>query len=89
MPPYDIRIQEHIIVAKMVIYNFIRTHEDNDLGQGLSRWGTCKNSKRGYYNEMTRDLFFRWIWDESGSEQYHNIDMWDASILGLPLLLML
>ena len=53
MPPYDIRIQEHIIVAKMVLHNFIRTHEDNDLGQGLSRRGTCKNSKRGYYNEMT------------------------------------
>ena len=37
MPPYDIRIQEHIIVAKMVLHNFIRTQEDNDLGQGLSR----------------------------------------------------
>ena len=53
MPPCDIRIQEHIIVAKMVLHNLIRTHEDNDLGQGLPRRGTCKNSKRGYYNEMT------------------------------------
>ena len=53
MPPYDIRIQECIIVATMVLHNFIRAHEDNDLKQGLSKWGTCESSKEGYYNEMT------------------------------------
>ena len=52
MPPYDIHIQERIIVATMVLHNFIRAHKDNDLGQGLSRWGTCKSSKGGYYDEM-------------------------------------
>ena len=29
------------------------------------------------------------IYDESGLKQYHSTDMWDASILGLTLLLIL
>ena len=79
MPNYDIHIQEHIIVAIIVLHNFIRAHEDNDLKQGLSKWGTCESSKEGYYNETARDLFFRWTWDESGLEQYQ------ASICGILL----
>ena len=84
MSSYDICIQECIIVTTMVLHNFIRAHEDNDGFLG----GTCQSNEGGYYNETARDLFFRWTWDESGLEQYHSIDMWDASILGLPLLLM-
>ena len=53
MTSYDIRIQERIIVAAMVLHNYIRAHEDNDLGQGLSRQGTCESSEGGYYDEMT------------------------------------
>ena len=41
----------------MVLHNFIKTHEDNDLGQGLSRGGTCQSSKGGYCNEMTHVIF--------------------------------
>ena len=36
----------------MVLHNFIRAHEDNVFGQGLSRWDTCESSERGYYDEM-------------------------------------
>ena len=53
MPPYDICIQERIIVVTMVLHNFIRAHEDNDLGQRLFRWSTCESSEGGYYDEMT------------------------------------
>ena len=46
MPNYDIRIQERIIVATIVLHNFIRAHEDNDIRQGLSRRDTCESSRR-------------------------------------------
>ena len=59
MRNYDICIQEHIIVATMVLHNFIKAHEDNVFGQGLSRRDTCASSVGGYYDEMTCDLFFR------------------------------
>jgi len=52
MPNYDLRIQERIIVATMVLRNFIRAHEDNDIGQKLSRRDTCESSEGSYYNEM-------------------------------------
>ena len=58
MSPYDICIQERIIVATMVLYNFIRAHEDNDLGQGLSRRGTCESNEGGYYDEMVHVISF-------------------------------
>ena len=48
--------------------------------------GTCQSSEGGYYDDMAHVISSL---DEPGSEQYHSIDMWDASILGLPLLLML
>ena len=52
MSSNDISIQEHIIVATMVLHNFIRAYEDNDLGQGFSRGGTCQSSEGGYYDEI-------------------------------------
>ena len=52
MPNYDLRIQERIIVATMVLRNFIRAHEDNDIGQKLSRRETCESNEGSYYNEM-------------------------------------
>ena len=48
-----------IIVATMVLHNFIKANEDNVFGQGLSGRDTCESSMGGYYNEMTCDLFFR------------------------------
>ena len=89
MPNYDIRIQERIIVATIVLHNFIRAHEDNDIRQGLSRRDTCESSRRLLRWNDACDLFFKWTWDKSGSEQYHSIDMWDSSIVRLPLSLML
>ena len=41
----------------MVLHNFIKTHEDNDLGQRLSRGGTCQSSEGGYYDEMAHVIF--------------------------------
>ena len=41
MPSYDICIQKRIIIATMVFHNFIRAHEENGLGHGLPRGGTC------------------------------------------------
>ena len=58
MRNYDICIQEHIIVATMVLHNFIRAHEDNVFGQGLSRWDTCESSEGGYYDEMAHVISF-------------------------------
>ena len=79
MPPYDICIKERSIVATMVLHNFIRAHEDNVFGQGLSRWDTCESSEGGYYDEMTHvisslnELEIKVIWN--------NIT---ASICGMP-----
>ena len=42
----------------MVLHNFIRAHEDNVFGQGLSRWDTCESSEGGYYDEMTHVISF-------------------------------
>ena len=52
MPVFHIRTQEHIIVTTMVLHNFIRAHENNDLGHGLSTWGIFGSSKGGHYDEM-------------------------------------
>ena len=52
MPAFHIRTQEHIIVATMVLHNFIRAHENNDLGRGLSTWGIFGSNKGGHYDEM-------------------------------------
>ena len=52
MLSYDLRIQERIIVATMFLRNFIKAHEDNDIGQEFSRRDTCESSEGSYYNEM-------------------------------------
>ena len=36
MTAFHIRTQERIIVATMVFNNFIRAHENSNLGRGLS-----------------------------------------------------
>ena len=34
----------------MVLHNFIRSHEDNDIGQRLSRRDSCESREGGYYD---------------------------------------
>ena len=53
MTAFHIRTQERIIVATMVFNNFIRAHENSNLGRGLSAKGTCGSSEGGHYDEMT------------------------------------
>ena len=53
MPAFHICTQECIIVATMVLHNFIRKHENNDLERGHSAWGTYGSSEGGHYDEMT------------------------------------
>ena len=36
----------------MVLHNFIRAHENNDLERGHSAWGTYGSSEGGHYDEM-------------------------------------
>ena len=59
MRNYDICIQEHIIVATMVLHNFIKAHEDNVFGQGLSRRDTCESSEEVIMMKWQCDLIFR------------------------------
>ena len=37
----------------MVLHNFIRAHENNDLERGHSAWGTYGSSEGSHYDEMT------------------------------------
>ena len=53
MPAFHIHTQERIIVATMVLHNFIKAHENSNLGRGLSAYGTCGSSEGGHYDEMT------------------------------------
>ena len=50
MPPFHIRTQGHIIVATMVLHNFIRTHKNNDVDYSRSVEGTSGRSEKGYYD---------------------------------------
>ena len=56
MPAFHIHTQEHIIVATMVLHNFIKAHENSNLGRGLSAWGICGSSEGGHYDEMAHVL---------------------------------
>ena len=48
MPPFHIRTQGHINVATMVLHNFIRTHENNDVDHFRSVDGPSGRSEKGY-----------------------------------------
>ena len=52
MPAFHICTQERIIVATMVLHNFIRAHENSDLEHGYSTRGTYGSSEGGHYDEM-------------------------------------
>ena len=53
MPPFHICTQCCIIAATMVLHNFIRTHENNDVEHSSSAWGTYGHSEGGHYDAMT------------------------------------
>ena len=51
MPPFHIRTQGRIIVATMVLHNFVRAHEiNNDAECSGSTGGTSFGSERGHYD---------------------------------------
>ena len=52
MPSFHIRTKGHIIVATMVLHNFIRTHENNDVQCSRSTGGISGRSERGHYDAL-------------------------------------
>ena len=52
IPPFHIRTQGHIIVATMVLHNFIKAHENNDVERSRSARGTSGRSERGHYDDV-------------------------------------
>ena len=51
MPPFKMRTQNLIIVATMVLHNFVRAHEiNNNVNSSRYTGGTSKRSERGHYD---------------------------------------
>ncbi|KAK9987013.1 hypothetical protein SO802_031964 [Lithocarpus litseifolius] len=50
MPAFHICTQNYIIVATMVLHNFIKTQENNDIEHRHSARGTYGSSVGGHYN---------------------------------------
>ena len=51
MPAFNIRTQNYIIVATMVLHNFIRAHDHNDIPHMRVARGTYGGSKGGHTKE--------------------------------------
>ena len=56
MPSFHIRTQTRIIVATIVLHNFIRAHENNDVKREHFARGSYGTSEGGHYDGMTCDL---------------------------------
>ena len=52
MPGFSICTQNKIIVATMILHNFIRTHDHNDVSHSRSARGTYGGSEGGHYDEV-------------------------------------
>ena len=52
MPPFYIHTQNRIIIATMVLHNFFRAHENNDVECSRSTGGTSRRSERGHYDAL-------------------------------------
>ena len=53
MPPFHIHTQSYIIIATMVLHNFVRAHEiNNDVKRFRSISGTSGRSERGHYDPV-------------------------------------
>ncbi|KAL0010397.1 hypothetical protein SO802_005505 [Lithocarpus litseifolius] len=50
MPAFHIRTQNYIIVATMVLHNFIRAHDQNDVEHKSSARGAYGSSEGGHYD---------------------------------------
>ena len=51
MPAFNIRTQNYIIVATIVLHNFIRAHDHNDIPHSRVARGTYGGSKGGHTKE--------------------------------------
>ena len=69
MPAFHICTQECIIVATMVLHNFIRAHENNDVERGHFAWGKYGSSEGGHYDGMTHVIS---ILDEAEVKEVRN-----------------
>ena len=69
MPHFHIRTQNRIIVATMVLHNFIRAHENNDVERGHFAWGKYGSSEGGHYDGMTHVIS---ILDEAEVKEVRN-----------------
>ena len=57
MPPFHIRTQGRIIVATMVLHNFVRAHEiSNGTSRSRSRGGTSFGNERGHYDVVAEAI---------------------------------
>ena len=50
MPTFNICTQNYIIVATMVLYNFIRAHDYNDIPHSCVAQGRYGGSEGGHYD---------------------------------------
>ena len=53
MPAFNIRTQNYIIVATMVLHNFIRAHNHNDIPHLHVARGRYEGSEGGHYDGVT------------------------------------
>ncbi|KAL0005569.1 hypothetical protein SO802_013130 [Lithocarpus litseifolius] len=69
MPSFHKRTQTRIIVATMILHNFIRAHENNDVECGHSARGSYGTSEGGHYNGMAHVIS---IVDEAKMKEVQN-----------------
>ena len=53
MTAFNIRTQNYIIVATMILHNFIRAHDHNDIPHSRVAQGTYGGSEGGHYKGVT------------------------------------
>ena len=69
MPHFHIRTQNRIIVATMVLHNFIRAHKNNDVERGHFARGKYGSSEGGHYDGMAHVIS---ILDETKMKEVQN-----------------
>ncbi|KAL0008009.1 hypothetical protein SO802_009511 [Lithocarpus litseifolius] len=69
MPAFHIRTQNYIIVATMVLHNFIRAHDQNDVNPGRSASDASGSSENGHYDGVADVVSYL---DEAEMKQIRN-----------------
>ena len=69
MPSFHIHTQTRIIVATIVLHNFIRAHENNDVEREHFARGSYGTSEGGHYDGMTHVIS---ILDETKMKEVQN-----------------